>query len=251
MVRKCRAPSGPGAVERRTGRKAGSPETASPPGAMRSKPMKHRARDALGFGGLAALQELDKPRCREASRPVGPSGPLASRAPSFVLARRQLLHPDGVPGAAKKQGDDACLGFGCLKIELVQPPLIPAQAGIQHWVPACAGTSGRWQRHATHSAVMPVGCLKSETVQQPPLIPAQAGIQHWVPACAGASGRRQRRATHSAVMPVGCLKSETVQQPPLIPAQAGIQHWVPACAGTSGRRQRRATHSAVMLLFEK
>jgi predicted small lipoprotein YifL len=22
-------------------------------------------------------------------------------------------------------------------------PLIPAQAGIQHWVPACAGTSGR------------------------------------------------------------------------------------------------------------
>ncbi len=126
--------------------------------------MKHRARDALGFGGLAALQELDKPRCREASRPVGPSGPLASRAPSFLLARRQLLHPDGVPGAAKKQGDDACLGFGCLKIKSVQPPLIPAQAGIQHWVPACAGTSGRWQRHATHSAVMPVGCLKSESV---------------------------------------------------------------------------------------
>jgi len=34
----------------------------------------HRARDALGFGGLAALAtDFDKPRCREASRPAGPS----------------------------------------------------------------------------------------------------------------------------------------------------------------------------------
>src|SRR5689334_22021933 len=60
-----------------------------PPGALRSKPIKHRARDALGSGGLAALYGFGMPRCREATRPVGPSmaltvrsGPQASRAPS-------------------------------------------------------------------------------------------------------------------------------------------------------------------------
>jgi len=36
----------------------------------------------LGFGGLAAMTDFDKPRCREASRPVGPLGPVAFRAPS-------------------------------------------------------------------------------------------------------------------------------------------------------------------------
>ena len=55
-------------------------------GDRRGANLKHRARDALGFGGLAALhKDFDKPRCREASRPVGPSGPLASRAPSVLF----------------------------------------------------------------------------------------------------------------------------------------------------------------------
>jgi hypothetical protein len=78
-----------------------------------------RARDASGLadlrraapnpdliGGRRALQDFDKPRCREASRPVGPHDPLASRAPS-VLAGAGGFPNDGVPGAANKQGGGA------------------------------------------------------------------------------------------------------------------------------------------------
>ena len=36
----------------------------------------------LDLADLRHYQDFDKPRCREASRPVGPSGPQASRAPS-------------------------------------------------------------------------------------------------------------------------------------------------------------------------
>jgi hypothetical protein len=73
-----------------------------PPGRARSKPQTPRA-GRLGFGGLAARfafsleperkarhKDFDKPRCREASRPAGPIGPLASRAPSvWGLAARE------------------------------------------------------------------------------------------------------------------------------------------------------------------
>ena len=125
--------------------------------------MKHRARDALGFGGLAALQDLDKPRCREASRPVGPSGPRASRAPSFLLARRKLLHPDGVPGAAKKQGDDACLGFGCLKIESVATTSAHSRAsGNPALGPRLRGDEREMATPRHTLNVTLVGCLKSE-----------------------------------------------------------------------------------------
>src|SRR5262249_35378087 len=64
------------------------------PGISRSRSIKHRARDALGLADLrlalpiartsvsGKALDFHKPRCREVSRPVGPFGPLASRAPS-------------------------------------------------------------------------------------------------------------------------------------------------------------------------
>ena len=81
---------------------------------------KHRARDA---GDLADLRHyrLDKPRCREASRHRGSPGTLAFRAPSVLFGERRLarrspqgrrrdgISDDGVPGAAKNTGGDACL----------------------------------------------------------------------------------------------------------------------------------------------
>ena len=107
---KCRptvwACSGGKAVPRQEG---GLPETVSPPGAMRSKPHKHRARDALGFGGLAARHDstsLDVARRR---------GPWVLRTPGVPRALGSFpgaavsKSDDGVPGAAKKQGDDAWL----------------------------------------------------------------------------------------------------------------------------------------------
>jgi hypothetical protein len=63
-----------------------------------------------GSGGLAARSDFDKPRCREASRSVGPSGPLASRAPShFVSGQRGNELEYGLPGAAKNTGEESCL----------------------------------------------------------------------------------------------------------------------------------------------
>ena len=66
-----------------------------PPETVRSKPKKHRARDALGLAELRLARrstqerrrksDFDKPRFREASRPVGPLGPNASRAPARLL----------------------------------------------------------------------------------------------------------------------------------------------------------------------
>jgi hypothetical protein len=56
----------------------------------------------------ASTQDFDRPRCREASRPAGPFGPLASRAPSVLFpGDADLPEHDGVPGAAKKQGGGA------------------------------------------------------------------------------------------------------------------------------------------------
>ena len=43
-------------------------------------------RNTLRSAQARRRADFDKPRCREASRPAGPSGPLASRAPS-VLSR--------------------------------------------------------------------------------------------------------------------------------------------------------------------
>ena len=66
---------------------------------------KHRARDALGLADLR-LFGFDKPRCREASRPVGPFGPLASRAPS-VFSRAAEIKTTACPAPLKNRGGGA------------------------------------------------------------------------------------------------------------------------------------------------
>jgi hypothetical protein len=66
-----RPPRGPRAVVRHPSVMKGA-RNGSPPGALRSKPQTPRA-GRLGTGGLAAITDFDKPRCREALRPVGPS----------------------------------------------------------------------------------------------------------------------------------------------------------------------------------
>ena len=62
-------------------RERGMLERVTAIGGVAAKTSKHRTRDAKGTGGLA-VYDLDKPRCREATRSVGPLGPEASRAPS-------------------------------------------------------------------------------------------------------------------------------------------------------------------------
>jgi hypothetical protein len=87
---------GPTAVDRHTfqfERRGGLPETGSPPGAMRSKPINTARgtpwvladlRNTLRNAQARRRADFDTPRCREASRPAGPLGPLASRAPSVL-----------------------------------------------------------------------------------------------------------------------------------------------------------------------
>ena len=47
----------------------------------------------LDLADLRHYQDFDKPRCCEASRPVGPSGPQASRAPSDFFEAGGFLPP--------------------------------------------------------------------------------------------------------------------------------------------------------------
>ena len=68
---------------------------------------KHRARDALGMADLRHYC-FDKPRCREASRPAGPLGPEASRAPSAVFrGRRKDIRRGRTPRRPKNRGGGA------------------------------------------------------------------------------------------------------------------------------------------------
>src|SRR5581483_11518843 len=84
-----------------------------PPGTLRSKPKKHRARDALGLADLRTEKSSDaqarrrstKPRRREVSRPVGPIGPTGvPRAlgtfPGSDAENGNAAHP----GPSKEQG---------------------------------------------------------------------------------------------------------------------------------------------------
>jgi hypothetical protein len=78
----------PTAVDRvKTGSYGGRvlPSKVSPPGAMRSKPQNTARGTPWDLADLRLYKRLDKPRCREASRPVGPSRPRASRAPSVLF----------------------------------------------------------------------------------------------------------------------------------------------------------------------
>ena len=67
----------------------------------------------LGFGGLAAITDFDTPRCREASRPVGPiwfahlrqlecARTEASPRPRFFRGAARKRMKTGVPGAAQR-----------------------------------------------------------------------------------------------------------------------------------------------------
>ena len=92
-----------------------------PPGRVRSKPIKHRARDALGLAdlrhalpfrsnqsGRRGTQDFDKPRCREASRPAGPIGPWRPARPRLGAGGKRAKKT-GLPGASiKNTGDGAC-----------------------------------------------------------------------------------------------------------------------------------------------
>jgi hypothetical protein len=76
-----------------------------PPGSAWCKPQTPRA-GRHGNGGLAALSDFDKPRCREASRSAGPPGPWRPARPRYFFGAADM--EVGLPGAAKNAGDDAC-----------------------------------------------------------------------------------------------------------------------------------------------
>ena len=65
------------------------PEMGSPPGAARSRPIKHRARDALALADLR-LSDFSMPRCCEASRSVGPSTMVCADLRKLVCAPDQM-----------------------------------------------------------------------------------------------------------------------------------------------------------------
>jgi predicted small lipoprotein YifL len=64
------------------------------------------------------------------------------------------------------------VGFGERVLAQVRLPLIPAQAGIQCWVPAFAGTSGLDRRLAVAAALIAAlglsGCGRAGPLQLPP-----------------------------------------------------------------------------------
>src|SRR6185437_7921588 len=60
--------------------------------------------------------DFDRPRCREVSGSVGPSGPWRPARPRF-FSRAAAKMNDGLPGAGKECGRRS---VGCLKIESVE-----------------------------------------------------------------------------------------------------------------------------------
>ena len=80
------------------------PEMGSPPGAVRSRP-RNTVRGTPWLWRTCGYPDFSMPRCREASRSVGPSGPNASRAPSVLLescGRRNATR--ACPGPTKEYG---------------------------------------------------------------------------------------------------------------------------------------------------
>jgi hypothetical protein len=110
---------------------------------FRGASLSHRARDAgepAPRGDYARVTKL-----KIVTRGCGAVGAPAFRAPSFF--RGPVWNANGrrrTRAPVKNTGDGARL-LGCLKIESVMQafPLMPAPAGIQCWVPAFAGTSGK------------------------------------------------------------------------------------------------------------
>ena len=84
----------------------------------------------LDLADLRHDQDFDKPRCCEASRPVGPSGPQASRAPSaFFEAGGSNFQKTADPAPVKNTGGGALAWRE------------PAKASARH--PDCIDKTGR------------------------------------------------------------------------------------------------------------
>lgn len=64
---------------------------------------------------MARHMDFDMPRCREASRPAGPSGPLASRALSVLPEERRKDEMQAILAPEQK----SAMTLGCLKRESV------------------------------------------------------------------------------------------------------------------------------------
>ena len=98
-------PSGRGPpVERRGVCNGRSERTGLPPRPARSKPI-NTARGTPLVWWTCVSSSFDKPRCREASRRVGPSGPLAFRAPSDFEGGQSWK--TAYPGPVKNTGDES------------------------------------------------------------------------------------------------------------------------------------------------
>ena len=100
-----------------------------PPGNGAEQTFKLRARDALETADLRH-SDFDKPRCREASRPVGPNtlfahtaqicvrpGPWRPARPRHSSGRRGWRWKSAYPGPAKEYGRRS---VGCLTIETMK-----------------------------------------------------------------------------------------------------------------------------------
>ena len=99
-------PSGRGPpVERRGVCNGRSERTGLPPRPARSKPI-NIARGTPSVWWTCVSSSFDKPRCREASRRVGPYGPLAFRAPSDFEGGQSWK--TAYPGPVKNTGAFAC-----------------------------------------------------------------------------------------------------------------------------------------------
>ena len=94
-----------------TGR--GLPETVSPPGALRSKPHKHRARDALESGGLAALKTRHASMSRGVEARGSSKEPWRPARPRFLSGCGDLHQTTAYPVPQRNRA----VTLGCLTRE--------------------------------------------------------------------------------------------------------------------------------------
>ena len=80
-------------------RVAPSRDERRPPGTVRSKPINTARGTPAEPADLRLYLLLGKPRCREAPRSVGPSGPRRSACPRIISGQPDGLFTYGAPGA--------------------------------------------------------------------------------------------------------------------------------------------------------